>query len=74
METLKDIGGLLLFSAAPFVAVQALADSKFGKELLQRLEEQKPLLQRQAQHREQERRAARQQRCVCSRGNVAQQG
>lgn len=27
-ETLKDIGGLVVFSALPFVAVQALADSK----------------------------------------------
>lgn len=28
LDTLKDIGGLVVFSALPFVAVQALADSK----------------------------------------------
>jgi len=28
LETLKDIGGLVVFSALPFVAVQALAGSK----------------------------------------------
>ena len=28
VDTLKDVGGLLVFSALPFVAVQALADSQ----------------------------------------------
>lgn len=64
VETLKDVGGLLLFSAAPFVAVQALADSQWGKQLLERLEAEKPELQKQARQRERERRAARQQRCA----------
>ena len=63
LEAVKDVGGLVLFSALPFVAVQALADSKLGKDLLAGLEAQKPLLRRQAAQQEAERRAARQQRC-----------
>lgn len=50
---------LQVFSALPFVAVQALADSQYGKDLMARLEAEKPLLKRQAQQREAERRAAR---------------
>lgn len=61
----------MLFSATPFVAVQALADSKYGKQLLERLEAQKPLLRKQAEERERERRVARQQRwAACFRGGA----
>ena len=31
--SLKDVAGVLVFSALPFASVQALADSKLGKEL-----------------------------------------
>lgn len=48
-----------VFSALPFVAVQALADSQYGKDLMARLEAEKPLVKRQAQQREAQRRAAR---------------
>ncbi|KAL4443662.1 hypothetical protein ABPG75_011399 [Micractinium tetrahymenae] len=60
-EAAKDVAGLVVFSALPFVAVQALADSKAGKDLLARLEEQKPRLQREAAQRERERAAVRSQ-------------
>lgn len=63
-EAAKDVAGLVVFSALPFVAVQALADSQAGKDLLARLEEQKPLLQREAAQRERERAAARSERCA----------
>lgn len=63
-EAAKDVAGLVVFSALPFVAVQALADSQAGKDLMARLEEQKPLLQREAAQRELERAAARSQRCA----------
>lgn len=63
-EAAKDVAGLVVFSALPFVAVQALADSQAGKDLMARLEEQKPLLQREAAQRERERAAARSQRCA----------
>lgn len=62
----KDVAGLVVFSALPFVAVQALADSQAGKDLMARLEEQKPGLQREAAQRERERAAARSQRCGAS--------
>lgn len=39
-----DVAGVLIFSAVPFVAVQALADSDAGKQLQQNLEAQKPQL------------------------------
>lgn len=79
LEAVKDVGGLVLFSALPFVAVQALADSKLGKDLLAGLEAQKPLLRRQAAQQEAERRAARQQRCgsgalVCRLAPAVEQG
>jgi light-harvesting complex II chlorophyll a/b binding protein 7 len=61
-ESAKDVGGLVLFSALPFVAVQALADSRLGKDLLAGLEARKPLLEQAARQREAERQAARQQR------------
>ncbi|KAI3428160.1 hypothetical protein D9Q98_006543 [Chlorella vulgaris] len=61
VEAVKDVAGLVLFSALPFVAVQALADSQYGKELLENVNAQKPVLQKQAQQREEERRRARQQ-------------
>jgi hypothetical protein len=66
VEAVKDVAGLVLFSALPFVAVQALADSQYGKELLENVNAQKPVLQKQAQQREEERRRARQQRCGAS--------
>lgn len=61
LEAAQDVAGLVVFSALPFVAVQALADSQAGKDLMARLEEQKPGLQREAAQRERERAAARSQ-------------
>ena len=62
-EAVQDVGGLVVCSAIPFLAVQALADSQAGKDLMARLEAQKPVLQREAEQRERERRAVRQKRC-----------
>ena len=59
LDALKDVGGLLVFSALPFVAVQALADSQLGKDLMARLDAEKPALRRAAAQRERERAAAR---------------
>ncbi|KAL4538537.1 hypothetical protein Ndes2526B_g03162 [Nannochloris sp. 'desiccata'] len=39
-----DVAGLIVFSAIPFVAVQALADSKYGKKLLEDLKAQRSSL------------------------------
>ena len=59
----SDVAGLLVFSSLPFLAVQALADSKFGKQLLEDLQAQKPRLQAAAaaaeKQRERERAASR---------------
>ena len=63
-EAAKDVAGLVAFSALPFAAVQALADSQAGKDLLARLEAEKPALQRAAREAERERTAVRQQRCA----------
>lgn len=54
-----DVAGLLVFSAVPFLAVQALADSKYGKQLLENLRAQKPALQAAAAADDRERAAAR---------------
>lgn len=59
-----DVAGLLVFSAVPFLAVQALADSPLGRELQERLEAQKAALQAQAGRRDRERQRARQERCA----------
>ena len=56
-----DIAGLVVFSAVPFVAVQALADSKYGKQLLEDLKTQKPSLVAAAAALEKSRAAARSQ-------------
>lgn len=56
----SDIASLVVFSALPFVAVQALADSKYGKELKLGLELRKPALQAEAAALERARAAARQ--------------
>ena len=32
-EALQEVAGILVFSALPFLSVQALADSDFGKNL-----------------------------------------
>ncbi len=53
------MAGLLVFSAIPFVAVQALADSKYGKQLLDNLKSQKPALQAASAAAERQRAAAR---------------
>lgn len=54
-----DVAGLLVFSAVPFVAVQALADSKYGKQLLDNLKANKPLLRAVSAAAERERRVVR---------------
>ena len=54
----KEVIELLIFSAAPFVAVQAIADSGKGKAIFQRLKEEKPLLLKEAEKRALERSAA----------------
>eukprot|EP00890_Picochlorum_soloecismus_P003475 jgi/Picsp_1/4128/NSC_01637-R1_chlorophyll a b-binding protein len=51
----KDVVGLVIFSSAPFILVQAFADSKAGKSLLVRLESERPLLLEKAQKAELER-------------------
>jgi len=56
----SDIAGLLVFSAIPFVAVQTLADSRYGKQLLDGLNARKPELQAAAASAQQERQAAQQ--------------
>ena len=60
----QDVAGLLVFSALPFLAVQALADSRFGEELKERLEAARPDLQQAVQRSERERAEARRQRLV----------
>lgn len=55
----KDTMGIVIFSAAPFALVQAFADSTWGKELLQRLKDEKPKLQRMAADVERQRAAAK---------------
>lgn len=54
-----DVVGLLVFSAIPFLAVQALADSKFGKQLLDDLQANKPALEAEAAAIERQRQAER---------------
>lgn len=54
-----DVAGLLVFSAIPFLAVQALADSKYGKQLLDDLKAQKPQLKSAAASAEKARAAVR---------------
>lgn len=51
----KDVVELVIFSSAPFILVQAFADSKAGKSLLARLESERPLLLEKAQQTELER-------------------
>jgi light-harvesting complex II chlorophyll a/b binding protein 7 len=56
----KDVVELAIFSSAPFILVQAFADSKAGKSLLARLEAERPLLQEKARQAELEREKIRQ--------------
>ncbi|WPT17714.1 Chlorophyll a-b binding protein 7 [Picochlorum sp. SENEW3] len=51
----KDVIGLCIFSAAPFVLVQAFADSEAGKQIFERLKNEKPMLERQRVDVEKER-------------------
>ena len=55
----EDVAGLLVFSAIPFLAVQALADSPYGKQFLKKLNAQKPKLQAQKKATDAARAAAR---------------
>jgi hypothetical protein len=57
--------GIVLFSALPFAAVQALADSKYGKDLLARVEQDKPKLEARKRAVEAARSQARQRRYRC---------
>ena len=50
---------VLAFAATPFLAVQAFADSDAGKEIFERLKENKPLLKKQALENERARRRVR---------------
>ena len=59
VASLGDVAGLLVFSAIPFLGVQAFADSKYGKRLLDDLKAQKPQLQAEAAAREKSRAAVR---------------
>ena len=43
-----EVAGTLILSALPFVAVQALADSKYGQQLQERLQARKGELQQEA--------------------------
>lgn len=54
-----DVASLLVFSAVPFVAVQALADSPAGKKLVSGLEARKPALKAAAAAAEKDRRVER---------------
>lgn len=54
-----DVAGLVIFSAVPFVAVQALADSKYGKQLYENLKARKPELEMARAAREKERASER---------------
>ena len=54
-----DVAGLIVFSAVPFVAVQALADSKYGKQLYEDLQAKKPALESARAVKEKERAVAR---------------
>lgn len=54
-----DVASVLVFSAVPFVAVQALADSDAGKQLQRDLEARKPQLEAQQAEQEAARAAAR---------------
>jgi len=54
-----DVAGLIVFSAVPFVAVQALADSKYGKQLYEDLKAKKPALELARAVKEKERALAR---------------
>ena len=55
----KDVVELVIFSSAPFILVQAFADSNAGKSLLARLEAERPLLQEKARQAELEREKVR---------------
>lgn len=55
IESKRDLIGLLIFSAAPFVLVQSFADSTAGKEIFERLKREKPALERAAAQIEVER-------------------
>ncbi|CAK0746974.1 hypothetical protein CVIRNUC_001732 [Coccomyxa viridis] len=57
----SDLVGVLLFSAFPFVSVQALADSDFGKKLQERLEDKKPEFEQQERRKAEAMARARQQ-------------
>ena len=60
-SSITDVAGLVVFSAIPFLAVQALADSTYGKKLLVNLQAQKPKLQAAAIAANKERAAVRSQ-------------
>ncbi len=66
-STQLDTAALLLLAAAPFLSVQAFADSEAGKAIFERLEKQKPLLKRQAIENERARRQIRADDPVVSR-------
>jgi hypothetical protein len=57
--TVQDVAGLIILSALPFLGIQALADSKYGKELQLRLKAEKAKLKRDSVERERQRRLAR---------------